>query len=956
MRKSLLLPAMLFALCAVSGDGAENVPPAALGGFLPEIKSYYGTPVSSARWIWVRRADDPLARNQDIKQVFNEGPRKVFLRKAFDIDGPVRRAWVRYIVNKRGRAFLNGVPLARTADPEAAGIRGEVTVYRLDMTRKFKPGRNVLSFEVEADRCGWRGLLLTGGIELVSGKKIPVCSDSGFKGSDAPEKNWMTPEFDASHWRPAWEQGDVRMGPYQIRFPVAKFFCTPEEYETYRAQVKKECAAVSALAKEPAPKGRIVYGGDQPAFEINGRILPPVMDLTFSGASENRDNIAAKMYASGVRIFMVGLPDKSLYGNPEAEWVVDLGISRLLTLAPDSFIILQTAVMQEKAWLKQHSEERVGYSNPVKPRTGGRPDDDGYYGGQLAPSFASEPYRKLVAENFLRFMDYAKKKPWRNRIIGFSIGYGPSGDGLPFGVVNGMPDCGPRMTEAFRRYLKEQYANDAALQKAWRDPRVTLENAAVPDRLQRLGQGRFLHDPAEGRDRRVLDYYGCYHRELGDFVIHVGRYLKTALPGRMFGSYFGYVGVHYPAPGVTALFERVIASPYVDWNMGTTYGYHRTDCLHLSAPLAYRRAGKLSSSEADIRTHIAFATRPDNPVTRMSKTPAQTESTVRKMLATTLLNGCGVHFNCFATTPDWFNTDSVLGPLARHIKIWRKRFESGKTAPAEIAVVIDPVQRAVQGPPQMEDPKRLGNDNFFGLFHRAMLNALSFSGFSYDVTTLDTLLEDPADRKVFIFVNCYQVNGKKREALLKKIRRPGVTAFWCYAPGLISANGFSDESMTSLTGMELAAQYEALPLAAQELSGRQLPCKLVESPRVRCTDPGAEKLAVYSGTQEVAAARKKLADGSTAVFAGLPVLRSDTWADLLSQAGCHRLVRPGVFARRNGDLFLLAVREKGVFAVKLPYKAKKITELYTRKTAGTETDTVTVRADDWSTWLWRAEK
>ncbi|MBQ9502256.1 MAG: hypothetical protein IJU70_08880 [Lentisphaeria bacterium] len=295
-------------------------------------------------------------------------------------------------------------------------------------------------------------------------------------------------------------------------------------------------------------------------------------------------------------------------------------------------------------------------------------------------------------------------------------------------------------------------------------------------------------------------------------------------------------------------------------------------------------------------------------------------------------------------------------PLARHIQIWRRLFKSGKTAHAEIAVVIDPVQRAVQGPPQMEDPKRLGNDNFFGLFHRAMLNALSFSGFSYDVTTLDTLPEAPADRKVFIFVNCYQVNGAKREALLKKIRRPGVTAFWFYAPGLISAEGFSDGSMSSLTGMKLAARYEALPLAAQELSGRKLPCRLVESPRVRCTDPDAEKLAVYSGTQEVAAARKKLADGSTAVFAGLPVLRSDTWADLLSQAGCHRLVRPGVFARRMGDLFLLAVRETGEFTVKLPFRAEKITELHSGETAGRDTDTVTVRTDDWSTWLWQAEK
>ena len=951
-KRSLLLAAAV----GFAAGAAETAPFISLGSFLPEIKSYYRTPVSRTRWIWVRKPGDPYAKDQDITQVFNESPRKVFLRKTFEIDGKVRRAWIRYIVDKRGRGYLNGVPLAKLPDPEAAKIRNEQTVWYLDMTGKFKPGKNVLAFEVEGNLCGWRGLLLTGEIELASGRKIPICSDREFKGSDAPEKDWMTPAFDDAKWRPAWEQGDVRMGPYQIRFPVAKFFCTPEEYEAYRTAVAGECAAVSSLSGEPAPRGKSVNGGDLPGFEIDGRILPPVMDLTFLGASENRDNIVAKMYASGVRVFMAGLPDATLYGNPEAEWVVDLGISRLLKLAPDARIILQTAVMQEKEWLKQHPDERVGYANPVKPRAGGRPDDDGYFGGQLAPSFASQAYRRKVAANFIDFMKYAAKKPWRSRIIGFSIGYGPSGDGLPFGVVNGMPDCGVRMTEAFRRYLKEEYKTDAALRKAWGDPAVTLETAAVPDKIQRLGQGYFLHDPAEPRDRRLLDYHRCYHRELGDFVISVGRELKTTFPGRMFGAYFGYVGVHYPAVGVTSMFERVIASPYVDWNMGTVYGYHRSDCLHLSAPMAYRAAGKLSSSEADIRTHIAFASRPDNPVTRMSKTPAQTESTVKKMLATTLLNGCGVHFNCFATTPDWFNTDAVLKPLARHIGIWRERFEKKFSASPEILVVVDPVQRALQGPPEMEDPKRLGNDNFFGLFHRAMLNALSYSGFAYGVTTLETLLAGGPNAKVFIFVNCYEVNGQKREVLLKRIRRPGVTSFWFYAPGLISDRGFSDEAMSSLTGLTLQAEYKPLPLAAKETSGRNLPCKLVESPRVRCTDPAAEKKAVYVSTQETAVARKKLADGSVAVFSGLPILRSDTWADLLAQAGCHRYAKQGNFIRAKGDLLMLAVRTRGDHAVKLPFKAKRIVDLHSGETAGAETDTIRVTSCDWTTWLWKIER
>lgn len=927
-----------------------------LGEFLPEIKEYYRTPVSKARWLWLRKAGDPYAACTDITQVFNEGPRKVCFRTVINISGKIKKAWIRYIVDKRGRAFLDGVPLARIPDKKASVIRSEVPVWYLDMSRKFHPGKNVLAFEVDADMCGWRGLLMIGEIELVSGEKIPLFTSKHFKASDRVEKNWNTRDFDDSAWRNAWEQGDVRMGPYQVRFPVARFFCTQEEYARYQKMVQRECNAVKHIAEEPEPRGKIVYGGNLPGFDINGRILPPVMYLTFSGASENRDNIVAKMYQAGVRIFMFGVPDETLYNNKESEWVIDIGISRLLKLAPEAYFILQTAVMQEKEWLKKNPDERVGYSNPVKPRAGGRPDDDGYYGGQLAPSFASEAYRKKVAQRFIDFMKYASAKPWGRRIIGCSIGYGPSGDGLPFGVVNGMPDCGKRMTEAFRRYLAEKYKNNAALQKAWQDKSVTLETAQVPDRKQRWNRGHFLHDPAAPAACRLLDYYRCYHQEFAGFIISVGKEIKTALPGRMFGAYFGYLAVHYPAPGVTADFERVINSPYVDWNMGTTYGYHRTDCLHLSAPGAYKRAGKLSSSEADIRTYIASLSRPDNPVTRMSKTPSDTRATVRKMLATTLLNGCGVHFNCFATTPDWFNTPAVLEPLKQHIQLWNGRFSNKWQAENDIAVVVDPIQRAIHGPPVMEEPRRLGNDNFFGLFYRGTLNALSYSGYSYDIITLDNFLSEKTPRKVVIFLNLYEINGKKRQALLEKVRQKGVTSFWFYAPGLISEKGFSDDSMSGLTGMKLKAFYKRSSLASRELSGKVHHCKLIESPRVYCADDRAEQIAVYTEGEKISMARKILPGGAVSVFCGLPLLRSDSWAALLSQSGCHAYVKPGTFARARGDLLMLGTRISGNHVIRLPFKARKVIDLYSGRTVFTDTDKFTVRTTGWTTFFWKIIK
>jgi NADH/NAD ratio-sensing transcriptional regulator Rex len=62
------------------------------------------------------------------------------------------------------------------------------------------------------------------------------------------------------------------------------------------------------------------------------------------------------------------------------------------------------------------------------------------------------------------------------------------------------------------------------------------------------------------------------------------------------------------------------------------------------------------------------------------------------------------------------------------------------------------------------------------------LQTLTFSGYSYDWMTLNDYLEEDKPYKAVIFLNLFSISAEKQQQLLKKLRRPGVTAIWNFAP------------------------------------------------------------------------------------------------------------------------------------------------------------------------------
>lgn len=425
--------------------------------------------------------------------------------------------------------------------------------------------------------------------------------------------------------------------------------------------------------------------------------------------------------------------------------------------------------------------------------------------------------------------------------------------------------------------------------------------------------------------------------------------MKEAFPNRLAGAYYGYVILPYTPEGSTANFERVLASPYIDYMRATTVGYNLTDGLHRHLHSVFRHYGKLSSIEADIRTHVGILHKNSEPEFTC-KTPEETTATVRKVMGNSFLYGTGAHFVDFGRDFRWFNCPEALTTIHRGIEIWQKLFAEPPVCDSDIAVILDPMEVTRQGYPDFYKNYPLMN-----AMTTNPLQSLSFSGLSYDFLSPEDYLAGTHDYKAVVFLNNYSVNGDMRKALLAKLRRPGHLAVWNYAPGIISEKGFSNESMSELTGISLKAKYDKLPFAFKLTDGggkigpRENNKDLLISPRVYCDDSATEILGRYEDDQSPALVRKQLADGSTAVFAGVPVCTPELWAGLLSPV-CHAYSFPGVFVRANSKLLQIHT-QGGISPVRLPRRATEITDLFTGKTIAIKTDRFILKADTPFTWL-----
>ena len=475
MKKTVFMILFLTFCCLFAATGA---------GELPKIPKS----ISEAQWLWCGTREKPAA--------------KAYFRYDFTVDSPVKRAWFYTFLENGGDVWINGQKLRLSLWKPVASYRGHVKGRGAEIAKYLKPGRNVLAIAQKKGK--YHGFILRGQIEFENGRKLPFSSSAKyFKTASEASENWKDPDFDDSRWGVPLELGDARSEPWSSYGDTAKIYCSPEEYQRYRMLLAPGFDEKKFLKEPEIPKVRIVYRGITPAVEVNGKLYQPaVLTVGALNPTPATDSMLKAAAKADIPFVILSFSDDEAVTYQKDGYdfsQMDNAVRRVLMLHPKAYLIVgYTTPNPNKYWIKHHPDELVGFAKSF-----GNKKIHPFWNSDPAPSFASKAYRAEIARVMKLLANYCKKQPWGRRIVAVRTGYGPSNDGMPWGC-NCMPDTGKRMTEAFRRYLKEKYRTDAALQKAWADPSVTIENALVPDEQQRHARSRRSPRPETDRLLHLL--------------------------------------------------------------------------------------------------------------------------------------------------------------------------------------------------------------------------------------------------------------------------------------------------------------------------------------------------------------------------------------------------------------------------------------------------------------------
>ncbi len=232
----------------------------------------------------------------------------------------------------------------------------------------------------------------------------------------------------------------------------------------------------------------------------------------------------ADIYDPGTAVWLG--PDDYDYATQESGW------RRLLEINPDTRLCLRIFLGSPQWWDDAHPDElQRGAAGNTALNLRHAPR-------QTIPSVASEKWRADCGRALLHFLNWLKTSGWSDRIWGFMVCAGIT---YEWGLLGGedLPDASAPMLKRFRAYLRETYADEAALRAAWADPSVTFSTAAIPSRAAReSGDGDLRVFP---RDRAAFDFQRCLSVANAESLLDSCRIIREhGEPHYQIGTFYGY--------------------------------------------------------------------------------------------------------------------------------------------------------------------------------------------------------------------------------------------------------------------------------------------------------------------------------------------------------------------------------------------------------------------------------
>ncbi len=250
-----------------------------------------------------------------------------------------------------------------------------------------------------------------------------------------------------------------------------------------------------------------------------------------------------EFYQQGIRLFQVRAtcsedfyhpelrvwtaPDRFDYSYQERYW------KELLERCPEAKLSLMVYVGSPPWWDEAHPGELQQYAD-------GRTVHEPFLATdrRTVPSLASEVWLRDALSCLERFLAWLESSGWAERIWGILLSYGITWE---WGILGSddFADYSAPMQRRFRQWLRDFYKNDAALRKAWGDPRASFENASIPAPAARLrSDGDFRVFP---RDRAAYDFQRCLSDVNLDCLFMLARKFRVIAGERyLLGTYYGY--------------------------------------------------------------------------------------------------------------------------------------------------------------------------------------------------------------------------------------------------------------------------------------------------------------------------------------------------------------------------------------------------------------------------------
>lgn len=698
--------------------------------------------------------------------------------------------------------------------------------------------------------------------------------------------------------------------------------------------MKKE-EALSFIKNNPVFFSRLGFCYDPPLKNEEGRPLVFTENLRkYSKYHKDFGEIGVKIHTCILHSGWVGV-DEYDYS------LTDRVLEEIFKSDPEGYFIPRIKLNVPIDWCYENPEEVFVY--PEGPETAeeiralvgtlkqdyiGYESPNGYYmagdyvdtrpnvGGLIArQSFSSKKWLNDARVALERLLDRLESSKYADRIIGYHIAYGASGECVLWGrSSNRYGDYGIANKRAFYDYGIKKYGSPEALAKAWGQEGITRDNIKLPSPSERYEQCEAVEKFFRAEDsQRISTDLDLFMSEINaDAIEYFGRIVKERTGGKLVGAFYGYF-LHVDNSAYTGhlAIDKLLNSPYVDF-LAAPKSYYRNSNGEpggvLTATESVNRK-KIWLDELDNRTYLARG----KDAEWTADDAASTKTVFWREFSKNLADGSG--FWWMDLGGGWFDDEELMKEFSKLVKTASLvRKEEHKSA-ADVLVLVDN---------ECISKMNISRDLRLG-FMEDFLCEIHMTGCLTDLYRLSDLKEIDLDRyKLIVFAYTFEIDRLAREFINNL---PGdKTVMFNYASGIISDLSTSLDNVTALTGAALT------PFEDEKYSFPSLEIMPDEALTPILTEDGRIKIGKV--TRE---------NGGTSIINEKPFVSRALLREIAIGAGCHAYAPCGCTVYGDSRFIGVFPSEEGEAEINLKERGNYINLVTSEKFP--DTDKITLRAD-----------